>query len=269
MYPMNHVVRVAAEVSCESAIRRLEEAAERWGMLAVDCETTGLDPRIDDMVLLSIATPDSSFVFERPYFERREIKELMCNGNVFKLAHYSPFEYGFLDRHLGVPVGPFRDTMRALLVQDSAYVSLKSAMQHYLKYNLPKGLQTVFVGKHPPYAIGQDEISYAGNDAAALWPLFCRMIISGVPMSDFLVPKEDFSYIRMHLEMNCGIPPYAAYLTIARHHETGYWTLAEINQAISDAGDHHDSALCDELDQIKERWFTAPLNLDLMHALDR
>ncbi|MCC5622152.1 hypothetical protein [Nostoc sp. CHAB 5715] len=68
-------------------------------ILAIDCETTGLDPLTDSIRLIQIAAPNHPVVLidlpAIPKSDRPLLKKLLCNSAV-KIAHNAKFDWQFL-----------------------------------------------------------------------------------------------------------------------------------------------------------------------------
>jgi ribonuclease D len=194
MYPELYNVRfVQSDEASYEAMVALRTCVDRFRMLAVDTETTGLDPKKSDLVLLTIATPDTAYVFT-PQGVSSSIRDLLrSDTQSANLLHAATFDWGFIAHHLDVQMITMYDTRRAQHAQGHRTTdSLKLSAQEWLGIAVDKSLQTQFVGKQPPYNLTQQAIEYAAQDTLILWPLFFAMRNEGgYALSDFVVLPED------------------------------------------------------------------------------
>lgn len=198
MYPDRYAVRAVSADNLDFALQDLTECRTHFEMLAVDCETTGLRPLDDDLVLLTIATSDTAWVFTREFYKDDRVGDLLEYPFTDILAHYAPFDWAWIRHRLRIDAYPMLDTRRAaqadLLQSSRAFgggTSLRDLTQTLLRLDLDKSLQTAFVGAKPPYDIGDHHIHYAGIDALVLWPIYLRMLSLGIPAESFNLRFED------------------------------------------------------------------------------
>ena len=206
MYPESYNIRRVTAGSLPYAIRSLETCARRFGMVAVDCETTGLDPKTADLVFVTIATPDVAWVFT-PDLITTPVRSILNRGNLKRLAQYAPFDWGFVKRHLELDMYPMWDTRRAFQDRhryrgssENSGSSLSDLAKFFLNIDLDKSMATAFVGAKPPYQIDSRHIEYAGIDALILWPLTFVMLGSAYVLSEFAVRSEDLAEMERYLE---------------------------------------------------------------------
>lgn len=104
-------------------------------VLAIDCETTGLDPLTDSIRLIQIAVPNHPVVLidlpAIPKSDRPLLKKLLCNSAV-KIAHNAKFDWQFLARSGLKPSGQFFDTQLAYKVL-TAGLKTSSSLQNIVK----------------------------------------------------------------------------------------------------------------------------------------
>ncbi len=81
-------------------------------LIALDLETTGLDPRRDSIRLLSVATKDATYIVDCQNVDPAELFPILPEATV--VAHNALFDLGFLSS-LGFEPGKVADTMRSSL----------------------------------------------------------------------------------------------------------------------------------------------------------
>ena len=104
-------------------------------VLAIDCETTGLDPLTDSIRLIQIAAPNHPVLLidlpAIPKSDRQLLKKLLCNSAV-KIAHNAKFDWQFLTLAGLQPSGQFFDTQLAYKVL-TAGLKTSSSLQNIVK----------------------------------------------------------------------------------------------------------------------------------------
>src|SRR5215471_15146011 len=117
-------------------------------VLAVDTETTGLDPLTHHVRLLQLAAPGWPVMvidlWQIPEDAREPLRQLLA-GPALKLFHNAKFDLQFLQQ-AGLPVqGPCFDTMLASQLLDAGlhtrHHSLADLARHFLGEQLEKGEQ--------------------------------------------------------------------------------------------------------------------------------
>lgn len=165
-------------------------------ILALDCETTGLDPLTDTIRLIQIAAPNYPVVLiDLPAISVRDsaehntksnqlhctrdartetyrllLKKLFCNSAV-KIAHNAKFEWQFLTQAGLQPSGYFFDTQLAYQVVNAGIktsASLENVARKLLRIQLDKTLQT----SNWHQQLTPAQLQYAATDAAILLDLY-------------------------------------------------------------------------------------------------
>ena len=159
-------------------VRNLEELSGaiapylQVGVLAIDTETTGLDPHTDQIRLIQIAAPDLPVfvidVFEVP--EAIEALRPLVSGDAVKVFQNAKFDLKFLTQ-AGVKIeGQIFDTMLAAQLLQAGLqkaARLDVIVKAYLGEELPKEeQQSDWSGE-----LSQSQLMYAANDAAILLSL--------------------------------------------------------------------------------------------------
>lgn len=159
--------------------RRVAELGETGTSLGVDTETTGLDPLVNRVRLIQVASCDYALVVDlaawREGEERqvnwqrpglRELRDLL-QGSTRKVLQNAAFDLNFLKGE-GIELGgPIFDTMVAAKIVNNgtgAKNDLGSIVGRVLKVELTKELQKADWGG----AISEEMLGYAARDAACL-----------------------------------------------------------------------------------------------------
>ncbi|MBN2575304.1 MAG: DUF3854 domain-containing protein [Deltaproteobacteria bacterium] len=173
------------------------------GMVALDVETTGLDPHKDRPRLLQLGMPDGKVVVV-DLFQTGGIGPVAeALGRVELLGHNLQFDLGFLHR-FGVRASRVWDTMTAAKLhsagahlKEKGYHALAAVCSRHLQINLPKDLQkSDWSG-----VLSQEQIEYAVRDVAVL-PLLKAKLKSALAESGLgRVAALEFAVIPVVVEM--------------------------------------------------------------------
>ena len=144
--------------------------------MALDLETTGLDPRRDSVRLLSLATEAATYIMDCRSVDPAELFSILTEATV--IAHNALFDLGFLST-LGFEPGKVVDTMiLSQVLHAGAKVgplkrgqtshSLGSVVERELGLELDKTHQSSDWND----ALTPEMIEYAAKDAEVLLPLY-------------------------------------------------------------------------------------------------
>jgi DNA polymerase I-like protein with 3'-5' exonuclease and polymerase domains len=165
-------------------------------LVAVDCETTGLDPRRDRVRLLSLLCAtvgggtvahlvDCFAVDPSPLWAALTDKELVL--------HNAAFDLGFLARLGFTSTGTVHDTLLMARMAEAGgphfhHCSLAACCARYLSYPLDKTEQRSDWSR----SLTPDQLTYAARDVAVLVPLYRRLHtkIADAKMEDVLRLEE-------------------------------------------------------------------------------
>ncbi len=143
-------------------------------VLAIDCETTGLDPLTDSIRLIQIAAPNHPVVLidlpAIPKSDRQLLKKLLCNSAV-KIAHNAKFDWQFLTLAGLQPSGKFFDTQLAYKVL-TAGLKTSSSLQNIVKKLLHLQLDKTQQISDWCKPLTKVQLHYAAVDAAILLDLY-------------------------------------------------------------------------------------------------
>ena len=160
-----------AYVTSPGALRETLEALAAASFLAIDVETSGLDPLQDSLRLVQLAAPGTPACVidlpEIPEAERSGLAEILA-GPLPKVLHNGKFDMAFLAR-AGLPIGgPLFDTMLAAKVLIAGLpleTRLGSVVETFLQRPLSKELQA---SDWTAPTLSPEQLEYAAQDALVL-----------------------------------------------------------------------------------------------------
>jgi DNA polymerase-1 len=137
--------------------------------IAVDTETTALSPYDGRMRLLTIGTPDHTYLIDAfAVPDLSPLKDVFAAPKPFKVLHNAKFDCRWLARHHGLTLSGVFDTMLAAqLLDDIMDVSLAGVANHYLGLALDKTEQLSNWGGE----LSASQVEYAARDVEVLLPL--------------------------------------------------------------------------------------------------
>lgn len=148
--------------------------------LGCDTETTGLDPLMDKVRLIQIATEREVFVID--VFRVGDVsclKEIFETRAILKIFQNAKFDVKFLKTNFGFSVKRIFDTMLAGRLISNGRVALMRAnglddlCERYLGIMLPKEMQR---SDWSVLELSEQQIEYAANDVGILHPLMDELI---------------------------------------------------------------------------------------------
>jgi DNA polymerase-1 len=182
----------------EEAIKELEGCR----VLAIDTETTGLNPLTDKVRLVQLAVVDRPVIVVDLWqvTDSKPLKELL-SGKAVKVFHNAKFDLKFLKR-TGLPVkGRLFDSMLASKLLTAGIAlrghSLAELVKEYLDEDLPKELQVSDWSSE----LTKEQIEYAARDASVLLRLRDTLIPEIYDAGLKQVAKLEFDCIPTVVEM--------------------------------------------------------------------
>jgi DNA polymerase-1 len=164
---MNYSLIVDLQIAQEIAIKLLTE-----DVLAIDTETTGLDPYNSKIRLLQISNKEHSYLFD--CFVLKDLsflKDIFENQKPVKIFHNAKFDIKFLKVHFGFNFENIFDTMLASQIissgDHSGGHSLADVTKRYLNITLDKSSQLSDWSKE----LTEKQLEYASKDVLTLHPL--------------------------------------------------------------------------------------------------
>ena len=173
-------------------------------ILALDVETTGLDPYTDKLLLFQIGPADVSYIFDCRKVDLRQyplLKEIL-EGLILKLMQNGKFDYKFIKHHLGISVDNIFDTFLAEEVLNAGLGKrggLGTLAKRHLDLDIDKALQSSFIGQMG--RITEAQLKYAGIDTLILFPIFEKQFALLKKHDIVNVAKLEFAVTRVVAEM--------------------------------------------------------------------
>ncbi len=144
-------------------------------IVAVDTETTGWDPWLDELLLVQVsAGPEHPvLVLDARHVSPAALSGLLDDRGVLKVFHHGSFDLRFLARN-GLRVQRVADTMLAQQLLDGGEktgqgLGLAALSSFRLGMELDKSVRETFADGG---AVTDAQVSYAADDAAATWGVF-------------------------------------------------------------------------------------------------
>jgi len=145
------------------------EAAE---VVALDLETTGLDPRTSDIRLAQVSDDEKIFVIDLFHRDARPLFEALAREDLTVLAHEGDFEWRFVYHHFGIALDNIIDTR---LLSQLAFcgdkrepTGLGAMVKSELGIELDKEMQQADWTVDP---LPRRQLDYAAMDVKVLRPL--------------------------------------------------------------------------------------------------
>jgi DNA polymerase-1 len=146
--------------------------------ICVDLETTGLDAKADETLLVTLRGDYDNITYVTPknQVDAAALKRIITLlSDRIVISHNSVFELSFIYKHFGIKLDKIFDTMlaecilRAGLEQYTYKMDLASVADRYLDINLDKGVRASFVGIDPyDWVPSAEQVEYAARDVAIL-----------------------------------------------------------------------------------------------------
>ena len=150
--------------------------------IAVDVETTGLDPRTDKLLTIQVATPDSTFVVNASKVDVTPLYFTLVDFDGTVVIQNGKFDLQFLFHNFGHWWrGDFYDPFIAHRMKNMGiaktykekFVGLDRLVSGYLGYTINKDIRESF--QFSDGDLTDDQVKYAAEDAAILLPLRASM----------------------------------------------------------------------------------------------
>lgn len=158
----------------EKAIEKLSKEE----IIAIDVESTGLDPYLSELLIVQVGTETVSYIFDVKTIDLKNIKSfksLLENKKVLKLLQNAKFDYKMIKNQLNIQMGNVYDTMLGELVLTAGLpssVSLLDLSRRYLDLDLDKGIRKTFEKLVPGQKLSEPQLEYGALDTLVLFPIF-------------------------------------------------------------------------------------------------
>lgn len=187
-----------------SALEKLE--AEK--IIGVDVEATSLDPYNGLLLMIQVASPSISYIFDARKLDLRNFKrfkDLLENKESIKILHNGKFDYKYIKVHTGISLDNIFDTMLTEAILNSglgkAYYSLKSLAVDYLNYTLEKDTRKTFEVATSSSIFTDSQLKYAAIDTLIMFPIFEKQLKKLKKDNLINIAKLEFATTRVVAEM--------------------------------------------------------------------
>ena len=161
----------------EEALEALEEMS-KFPVLALDTETTGLDPFDCKLLLYQVATTDFCYILNCTKVKPTVWNPMLENKGIVKIAQFAQFDYKILKVNTNASMRPVFCTAvaeRLITVGKQNKVSLEYMARKYLGIDLDKEIRKNFVNSYRT-KFSKSELQYAANDALILHEIYNHQI---------------------------------------------------------------------------------------------
>jgi DNA polymerase-1 len=179
-------------------------------VVAVDTETTGWDPYLDDLLLVQVsAGPDHPvLVLDTSFVSARALGPLLADPGVLKVFHHGSFDLRFL-AVAGLRARRVADTMLAQQLLDggektTAGLGLAGIASFRLGMELDKSVRSSFEAGG---RMSEAQLRYAADDATATWGVFDQQWRELVGHGLTEVARVEFATLPVMADMQLrGVP---------------------------------------------------------------
>lgn len=190
-------------VSNEEAKRALE-VIDKYPVIEVDTEATGLDPLKDKVVLLQMGVPGKAFVFDvrEGRVDGKLFKGMLEGFDHLKLLQHAIFDYQMLVTNFGIYMNRIYDTFLAeqlLYLGLHKKASLDVLVAQYLGIKLPKDIASSFKDYDQEYQ--EYQLRYAANDVSVLSDIYNLQLSKLKQDSLMRVARLEFEFVKPLAEM--------------------------------------------------------------------
>ena len=145
--------------------------------VAIDIETSGLDPRLDQLWSVALSDGEDVWIYTSN-FER--IKPLLLDPEVTKVAHNMLFEYTWMMHYIGVEIQGLYDTLlveKIISEDDGLPMSLDEVIGRYCGVFLTKDVRKTFETHQAGKPFTNEQIEYMCNDVLYLGNIVDQQIV--------------------------------------------------------------------------------------------
>ena len=143
--------------------------------IAVDTETTGIDPHTSKVLIISMGDFRQQYVFDVARLKQEHIKEIagiLESQSILKLLQNAKFDYKALAVDLNIRLNNVYDTMltEQVLTRGRKNISagLADLVEKYVGVVLSKEIRSSFADMHYGNQFSKEQLEYAGRDVEYL-----------------------------------------------------------------------------------------------------
>ena len=188
---------VVSDVSAETL-----EQALATGLVAVDIETTGLDPRRDEVGTCQIFIQPNVVKIVRPGSSAPCLQAILEHPRILKIFHHAPFDTSFLLSRLGIRVNNIACTKIASKILDPMAIdhSLKTLLRRHLGIVVEKnpGVRT---SDWSAAGLSDMQIKYAAEDVVFLPALMESLSVKLDQAGRRELAEASFRFVPKHVEL--------------------------------------------------------------------
>jgi len=168
-------------VRSECDLVRTLETFEFSPVVYLDTETTGLDPRASQLLMVQLGTEETIYVYDFtriPLPALRHFEGVLTSPQTIKVIHNASFDLKVFYHFAGYMVGPVHDTRFAEVLIKAGIENkfdLASVAQRRLKVSLDKSVRDTFIGASG-IDLTDDQITYAATDVAVLPAIYAQQL---------------------------------------------------------------------------------------------
>ena len=159
-----------------NVVKRAVQMVKNSGVVALDLETTGLDPRESEIRLAQISDGEKIFVIDLFHRDARELFEALAREDLVVLAHGGDFEWRFVYHHYGIALENIVDTLLLARLAFRGDMTLRAGLgelaESELDITLDKEMQTADWTLDP---LPRRQLDYAAMDVKVLPPLYEKL----------------------------------------------------------------------------------------------
>jgi DNA polymerase-1 len=170
-----------------AALARFLESVSGAPFLALDTETSGLDPWSDRLLLVQVGTADRQALLDVQALDAAAVAQVFRSDRTI-VMHNSTFDLKMLARAYGPAIqlekARFADTQTAeRLLRNGRRTdvvmggfALKTLAERYTGMDLDKSIRQGFYGVQSVAELSEAELSYAKRDVEATWKVFAEQL---------------------------------------------------------------------------------------------
>lgn len=182
---------------------------DNFNSIAIDTETTGLDPYLSEVILLQLALPDGKvFVYDLRYIPGELFAVLLEDERFLHILQNANFDYKMMKANYGISISRMYDTMIAERCINLGLLNSSAGLGHliykYLNYTVDKSIGVEFTEGVKDAPLTRKQIQYAAHDAMCLFGIVKQQskVITGQRLNRVCKLEFDFIPHLADMELN-------------------------------------------------------------------